>query len=315
MKVLVTGGSGNIGPYVVGAVVRKGHEVTIFDQTPPSTFDNSVKVALGDIRNVDSVAGAVEDHDAVVHMAAILPPVSETNRNLSYAVNVIGTTNVIKAMQQSTRAKRLVFASTTAVHGSRFGRRRPITADEPLAPPDEYAKQKILAEEQIRHSGLNWTILRIPAVPPLKVSPKRHGGQGSLLFHIPADGHIEVLHPDDLGLAFANAISSEKSLGRVLLLGGGRNNGCQLTGYEFTTGMTSAFGIGQLPKEIFGNDPGGAHAEWLDTTESQSVLAYQQHTFEQLTDAIRKNWGLRYYLVRALSPAIRFMLIRRYHRS
>jgi len=306
MKVLVTGGSGGVGGHAVTALLKKGYAVVVFDKRADDVAPG-VELAQGDICDPDSMGNALEGVDAVLHLAAILPPVSEQNVGLSEAVNVEGTKVIIRAMVESPSCRRLIFTSTTAVHGSRPDRHYPIRENEPLDPPDNYARQKIAAEEAIRASSLDWTILRIPAVPPTRIQKGPSGGL-KLFLTIPPDSRIEILHPDDAATAFANCVECEATFHRTLFLGGGKKNGCQLTGYEMSCGMARAFGIGQLPRHIFNTDPGGAHAEWLDTAESQALLKYQTRSFDALVDDMRKNLGLVYYVSRAVSPITRFVI-------
>jgi len=308
MKILVTGGSGGVGSHVVPALLDKGYEVVVFDRREME-LPAGVTLRLGDLCNPANVNAAIADVDAVVHLAAILPPVSEEHPQLAEAVNVGGTQNLIAAMQDSPSCKRLVFTSSTAVHGSRPERAFPIREDEPFDPPDNYAQQKVAAEQAVRDSGLEWTILRIAATPPTKIARGPSGGL-RLFLTIPPDSRIEILHPDDAGVAFANCIECRGAVGKTLFLGGGRQNGCQITGYEMCCGMARAFGIGNLPRHVFNTGPGDAHAEWLDTTESQSLLNYQTRSFNDLVGDIQQNLGAVHYVSRALSPITRFVITR-----
>jgi UDP-glucose 4-epimerase len=277
--------------------------VVVFDQRAAE----GVEVRVGDLRVPADVSAAIAGMDAVVHLAGIIPPRSEENVEFSHAVNVTGTSVLVDAMQQSASCRRLVFASTASVHGARPGRTGPVTVDDPLDPKNEYAKQKVRAEEVIRASSLAWTILRVPAVPPINSLKGKHK-EGTLLLLIPPDGHIEVLHPDDAGLAFANAVACDEAIGRTLLIGGGRANGCQLTGYEFATGITRAVGLGQLPRRVFGGDSAAAYNEWVDSSESQRLLDYQHHTFSDITRQLRHGLGGQYYLALVFSPLVRAAL-------
>jgi UDP-glucose 4-epimerase len=307
MKVLVTGGSGNIGEHVALALLEKGYDVAIFDRCT-ARIEGVSDVRIGDLRDAASVVRALEGIDAVIHLAAVLPPLSEQDPALAEAVNVDGTRHLIGAMERMSHCRRLIFASTTAVHGSRLNRKYPISANEPFDPPDGYARQKLAGEELTAASSLDWTILRVPAVPPTKIGKGPPGGV-KLLVKIPADCRIEVLHPTDAGTAFANAVACRETFGRRLLLGGGAQNGCQVSGYEFACAITNAVGIGALPRSLFGTDPGGAHAEWLDASESERLLKYQNHSLQDLMNELRKSFGALYYLTRLLSPLVRFGII------
>src|SRR5689334_16938513 len=105
MKLLVTGGLGNIGRVVVNHALSRGHEVSIFEaDTPPNRkraarWRDRAKIILADIRDRAAVRGAVARHEAVIHMAAMLPPASERNPELTREVNVEGTSHLIDAIR------------------------------------------------------------------------------------------------------------------------------------------------------------------------------------------------------------------------
>ena len=97
MKVLVTGGAGFIGKYLVKSLLEKGNSVTIFDNFSNSTkisinflVNAGAKVIEGDITKLDDIVNAIKDHEIVIHLAAKMS-VSESISNPSetFLVNVI----------------------------------------------------------------------------------------------------------------------------------------------------------------------------------------------------------------------------------
>src|SRR4030042_3940188 len=80
MRVLVTGGAGRLGINVCKILLGEGFQVRIFDLDTPRNrqgieeLGGMAEIFWGDITKQDSVNSAVSDIDAVVHMAAILPP-------------------------------------------------------------------------------------------------------------------------------------------------------------------------------------------------------------------------------------------------
>ena len=75
MKVLVTGGSGFIGKYLVRTLLEKGYLVTIFDNFSNSTkvsisdiLDKGAKVIEGDITKPLEISNAVKNQDVVIHL-------------------------------------------------------------------------------------------------------------------------------------------------------------------------------------------------------------------------------------------------------
>lgn len=99
MKVLVTGGAGFIGGYVVDALNGQGHEPLIFDHLGRGGRGN--EVFLGDIRDATAVTEAMAHADSWIHLAGVLGT-QETVRNPRPAVetNMIGAVNVLEAAAQ-----------------------------------------------------------------------------------------------------------------------------------------------------------------------------------------------------------------------
>jgi len=107
MRVLVTGGSGFIGKYVVRNLIMKGYEVGILDILEL----NDVKSHKIDLRNFKSVNKVLKKYDAVVHLA-----VSISDDNLEdFMINVIGTLNLLIASVDN-KVKRFVYASTSSIY-------------------------------------------------------------------------------------------------------------------------------------------------------------------------------------------------------
>ncbi len=70
------------------------------------------------------------------------------------------------------------------------------------------------------------------------------------------------------------------------MIGGGAT--CQVYYRDYLERVMQATGIGQLPEKAFGHDP--YRTDWLDTAESQRLLNYQRHTFDEIiADVIRAS--------------------------
>ena len=124
MKVLVTGGAGFIGKYLVKSLLEKGNSVTIFDNFSNSTKNSinfleniGAKVIEGDITKLDDIVNAIKDHEIVIHLAAKIS-VSESISNPSetFLVNVDGTKNILIACKKN-NIKKLIVSSSAAVYG------------------------------------------------------------------------------------------------------------------------------------------------------------------------------------------------------
>ena len=123
MKVLVTGALGNVGSYTVAALLEEGHEVVAFDLASPrarkaaAELDERVEVVWGDVTDPASLGAALDGVEAVVHLAAIMPPHVERAPELARRVNVDATRSLIALMEATGAARRLVFASSQGVFG------------------------------------------------------------------------------------------------------------------------------------------------------------------------------------------------------
>lgn len=99
MDVLVTGGHGALGRFVVEELAARGHDTTVLDLEDDEARRSAGGYAFvqADITDADAVASAVADHDAVIHLAALKRPACEADPQLATEVNVGGTVAVFEA--------------------------------------------------------------------------------------------------------------------------------------------------------------------------------------------------------------------------
>ncbi|WP_162932268.1 NAD-dependent epimerase/dehydratase family protein [Solimonas sp. K1W22B-7] len=304
--VLLTGAFGNIGSQVLRQLLAAGHRVRCLDLANDRTralaagFGERIETAWGDLGDPAVVSAALQGVDAVVHMAAIIPPLSESNPALATRVNVTATEELLRQMEASPQARRLVFASSMGVAGQEQHRRTPpLRIDEAPAPTDHYGQTKVRCEELLRAGKLDWTILRIAACPPVEL---RAGDPSdmAIMFEATIDGRAEFVHPEDAGLAFANAVSCDAAIGKTLFVGGGAR--CQTRALEFYNAVLGTMGLGPLRAEKFKPGPTFFFGDWLDTAESQELLQFQRHSLDDYLQAMRKQIGMKRHLLRLIAP-------------
>jgi UDP-glucose 4-epimerase len=156
MRVLLTGAFGNVGTETIRELLAAGHQVRTFDLATPrnekiaAQFGRQIETGWGDLTKPGDVLAAVADREAVIHDAAIIPPASENDADLTHAVNVEGTRNVIAACEAQPSMPRLVFTSSVTVFGPCQDKAPPRRVDEPLVPTDNYTHSKVRCEEMIR---------------------------------------------------------------------------------------------------------------------------------------------------------------------
>jgi len=317
VNVLVTGAFGNIGTSTVEALVEHGHTVRCFDLRTRANeraarrarrrYGDRIEVMWGDLRRPEDVATAVRDQDVVIHLAFIIPKLSATGieseeqPDLAWEVNVGGTRNLIEAMKALPRPPRLVFASSYHIYGRTQDQPPPRTVTDPVQPIEHYSRHKVECEEMIRSSGLEWAILRLCATLPLAIQLDPG------MFDVPLNNRMEFAHTRDVGQAFANAVTSAEVWGKVLLIGGGPR--CQLLYRDIVGRILEAMGIGMLPEQAFGTEP--FPTDWVDTTESQRILRYQQRDLDDYVREMVRLLGFRRLLIPLFRPLVRWWLLRR----
>jgi nucleoside-diphosphate-sugar epimerase len=306
MRVLVTGAFGNVGTSTLEALRGRGHDIRCFDVPSPLNTATAkgvegCEIFWGDLCDPVAVSKAVEGCDVIVHLAAIIPPLSERSNKLAESVNVGGVEHLIAAAKAQNRRFRFLFASSVSVHGCRKDHSRLIQPGDPVTPSDTYTGTKIKAEALVRDSGLDWSILRLGAVMPLKL-----GQMDPIMFEIDLDSQVEFVHTRDVGLAFANAVDSKEVNGRTLMIGGGEQ--CRMLYREFYTKILGALGLGMLPEAAFARKP--YYTDWMDTAESNALLRYQKRSFEEYLEELGRIAGWRRFAAQAFRPIAQWWVLR-----
>src|SRR3954466_8524930 len=126
-RVLVTGGAGFIGSHVTDLLLERGYEVRILDcltaqvhglsATPPEYLNKEAELIVGDVRDAQAVARALDGVDAVLHLAAYVGVGQSMYDMVSYIqVNECGTAVLLEALAKKP-VRRLVVASSMSLYG------------------------------------------------------------------------------------------------------------------------------------------------------------------------------------------------------
>lgn len=180
MRLAITGGTGFVGKAVLGKALAAGHELRALTRRPQAAH-----------MGLEWIAGTLEDHaaldklvvgaDAVIHIAGV---VNAPDRARFEVGNATGTAAVIAAMQRA-GVNRLVHVSSLAA-------REPKLSD--------YGWSKAQAEQHVVTSGLDWTMVRPPAIygpgDAELLELFQMAARGFVL--LPPGGRLSVIHVDDL---------------------------------------------------------------------------------------------------------------------
>ena len=180
MKLAITGGTGFVGSHLIDVALAAGHQVKALTRRAQPER-GGVEWVPGDLHDRSALERLVGDADAAIHVAGVI-----TGHNAAAFEfgNVGGTLAMLAA------------ATAGGVH--RFVHVSSLAAREPKL--SLYGASKARAEELIRSSGLDWSIVRPPAVygPGDKETLELFRMAKLGLMLMPPHGHVSLIHVDDL---------------------------------------------------------------------------------------------------------------------
>jgi nucleoside-diphosphate-sugar epimerase len=173
-RVLVTGGSGFIGQYLVPALVAHGRQVRVLDLQSPTHALPDVQYVQGSVLDPNLVNDALNGIEEVYHLAA-LPGMWMPRRAQFHAVNCRGTEIVLAAARKRGVA-RFLHCSTESILF-----RPPASADAGAEPatwsaeemPGPYTRSKLLAEQRAMQAAASGFPV-VVACPTMPIGPHDH---------------------------------------------------------------------------------------------------------------------------------------------
>ncbi len=188
MRILMTGGTGDVGRAAVQYLAQLGHFIKVIGRSKGVSIP-SAEYALCDIGDYPLLREMVRGFDAVVHLAAVRNPFDAPSHQV-FMANVQGTFNVYKACEEE-GIQRVVQASSINALGTYYGKRPaairylPVDEDHPCESSDVYSFSKHVIEDigeyYWRRSGISGAALRLPWVAPAsyhsKIGERREGVQ------------------------------------------------------------------------------------------------------------------------------------------
>ena len=222
-KVLVTGAAGSVGIYVIKYLLSEGkYEITALDLRNKKVlkklkrYRNRVNVVYGDVCDPVLMEALVKDHDIVIHLASVMPPLGDFSPKIGELTDYKGTENIIKAINYYNEKCFLIYASTTSVYDSSLSGsvKEKIKQDELT----NYSYNKYETEKLIKDKLKNYTIFRLPLVLNNIIDEP-------FMFNIKKNLMIEVTTNIDAAYAFVKAIDYQKELNKKVFNVGLGNDG------------------------------------------------------------------------------------------
>jgi NAD(P)-dependent dehydrogenase (short-subunit alcohol dehydrogenase family) len=175
MRVLLTGGSGEVGKSVVDRLVHNGFSVRVIGRRPGIVFEGAEYQSC-DINDYAHLREVIRGCEAVVHLAAIPNPTFGTPEQ-TFHINGCGTFNVFQAATEE-GIKRVIQASSINATGQFFSVKPapldylPIDEEHPVFSTDVYSFSKHVIEEIgeyfWRREGISSLAYRFPYVTPVR---------------------------------------------------------------------------------------------------------------------------------------------------
>src|SRR3989344_8154378 len=151
MKVLVTGGAGYIGSFMIKKLLDDDYSVTVIDNLERGhveLVDERAQFFKLDIKDDKSLSNLFSENsfDAVFHFAGLISvEESEKEKEKYFETNTEGSKKLFTKALEMGKVKKFIFSSTAAVYGNPT--KVPIPEDHPKNPTSVYGKTKLQTEE------------------------------------------------------------------------------------------------------------------------------------------------------------------------
>ena len=163
---LVTGAAGFTGRYIVAALRRNHYQVIALGIDQETVGDEWISCDLSDKTAVRAAVASLAP-EFVIHLAAVSFVDHERDEDF-YRTNVIGTNNLLQALSEGTKPRKVLLASSANVYGR--SSEQPFTEETCPAPLNHYAASKLAME----HLARNW----FDSLPIVITRPFNYTGPG-----------------------------------------------------------------------------------------------------------------------------------------
>jgi len=188
MTILVTGATGLVGARLLPRLVEAGADCRALMRGRKKA-PAGVTAVEGDLADPASLVQAVKGVSVIIHLAAVF---RTPDNDLIWKSNLEGTRNLIAAAKAHAPEARFIMASTSNIYN--MDSPRPGREDDAADPKMAYPASKLAAENELRKSGLSWSIQRfgfvygdkdghLESLPKHAINAKWHPAQKMSMIH------------------------------------------------------------------------------------------------------------------------------------
>lgn len=222
ITIAVTGGTGHMGTCACKRLLElKNVNLKLLVRPENKTLPRLLKllkeekeriqIVRGSVSNLEDVKNFIANTDYVIHMAAVIPPLSDKNPKRSYEVNELGSHNMISAIEAiKENQPKFIDITSVALYGNRDEKHLFGKVGDPLlvSPFDVYSANKLRGEFAILESDIkNWAVLRQSAmIYRTMVDGNMSDG---LMFHTTFNGPLEWVSDEDSGVLIKHIIQKD----------------------------------------------------------------------------------------------------------
>lgn len=302
MKILVTGGTGFIGSFVVEALLSNGHEVQVIAngrQLPVylQTLSNQITYYQGDFGETDVLEKALQGCDAVIHLAwSTVPKQTMGATAYEFSGNLNSNINLIEKCIDFNIDKFVFISSGGTVYG--IPEQIPVAENHPQNPISNYGLGKLTMEKLLylyhHNQHFNYTVLRVSnAYGERQNLYKNQGVIGVWLKNISQNKPIEIwgdgsvvrdyVYVQDVANAVLNALAKVKSADIYNIGGGGKGHSLNDIIAVIKEELGISFEVNYKPSRNF-----DVPVNILDISKAIAEIGYQPTV--GLSEGISRTW-------------------------
>lgn len=221
-KVLIAGAGSSIGENIINNLLKKDkYEITALELNNKKLnkklkkFKKRINLVCGDITDEVLMASLIKDHDILIDLCTVMPPLGDYKENLSEIIEYNSVKNIVKLIKEVNNKCFLIYGSTTSLYGD--VKKASITSKINKNELTAFNLNKLNAEELIKKKLDNYLILRIPLILNNIVHE-------SFMFNVNKDSVIECVTNNDASMAFVNSLEHLRKLNKgTYNVGGGED--------------------------------------------------------------------------------------------